>query len=194
MVAFTATVGFFIAQLLELLSYPWDEIMIYGFSLCIPIPFLLEILALHCLVSREKRYWTHAAVLLSACYAVFVISNYVTQLGTVIPMTLRGRAAEVQTLIQTPHSMFWNYDAVGYIFMGLTALAAVPALEQTGFQKRVRVVFLLHALATPLIAFVYFYPGFSEAILLIALPWGLTAPASMLVLALLFRRNGFDSK
>ena len=50
LIAFTATVAFFIVQILQILkilNYPWDEIFIYGFSLCITIPFLLEMLALH---------------------------------------------------------------------------------------------------------------------------------------------------
>jgi len=41
-IAFAATLAFFIAQILQLLkvfNYPWDEISIYGFSLCITIPF-----------------------------------------------------------------------------------------------------------------------------------------------------------
>ena len=34
-------------QLLHILNFPWDEILIYGFSLGIVIPFILEMLVLH---------------------------------------------------------------------------------------------------------------------------------------------------
>lgn len=50
LIAFFSTVAFVIVQILQLVgvfSYPLDEILIYGFSLCIVIPFLLEMLALH---------------------------------------------------------------------------------------------------------------------------------------------------
>lgn len=49
--------------------------------------------------------------------------------------------------------------------------------------------FLIHALVTPLIAFIYFYPQFSEQLLLMAIPWSITAPLSMLVLALYFKKS-----
>lgn len=37
-----------------------------------------------------------------------------------------------------------------------------------------------------LIAFVYFYPGFSESLLWIGLPWAITAPLFLLLLAIHF--------
>jgi hypothetical protein len=196
-IAFAATFAFFIAQILQILkifNYPWDEISIYGFSLCITIPFLLEMLALHYTVPPEKKYWSHAALIFTSFYVLFVSANYVVQLATVIPMTLKGNAEGIGILIQTPHSLFWNFDAIGYIFMGLATLFAVPAFERTGFQKWVRLVFLIHGLITPLIAFVYFYPVFSDKLLLIGLPWGITAPAAMLLLAIMFKTKYMNKR
>jgi hypothetical protein len=196
-IAFAATLAFFIAQILQILkvfNYPWDEISIYGFSLCITIPFLLEMLALHYTAPPEKKYWSHAALIFTSLYVVFVTANYVVQLATVIPMTLKGNAEEIGILIQTPHSLFWDFDALGYIFMGLATLFAVPVFEKTGFQKWVRLIFLIHGLVTPLIAFVYFYPVFSDKLLLIGLPWGITAPAAMLALAIMFKKEYKNKK
>src|SRR5215210_5436533 len=85
-IAFAATVAFFIVQtlqILKVLNYPWDEISIYGFSLCITIPFLLEMLALHHIAPLEKKYWSHAALIFTSLYVVFVTANYVVQLATV---------------------------------------------------------------------------------------------------------------
>ena len=151
-------------------SFPLDEILIYGTSLCIVIPFLLEMLALHHAAPTEKKFWSHAALIFTVMYVVFVTANYVVQLATVIPMTIKGASDEIRILIQTPHSLFWDFDAIGYIFMGLAALFAVPVFEKQGFQKWVRYFFLIHALVTPLIAFVYFYPNFSDKLLLIGIP------------------------
>lgn len=125
----------------------------------------------------------------TAIDVAFVTANYVVQLATVIPLTLRGAGDEIQILKQTPHSLFWDFDALGYIFMGLATLFAVPLFEKQGFQKWVRGAFLAHSLVTPLIAFVYFYPHFSEKLLLIGIPWAITAPASMGLLALKFKRD-----
>ena len=73
--------------------------------------------------------------------------------------------------------------------MGLATLFAIPIFEKHGLQRWVRFFFLLNALVTPLIAFVYFYPNFSDKLLLIGIPWGITAPVSMLLLAIMLRKS-----
>jgi hypothetical protein len=177
-----------ILQVLDLLSYPFDEILIYGFSLCIAIPFMLAMLALHYIVPGHKKFWSHAAVLFTVIYVVFVTANYVVQLATVIPFTVKGNSSEINILKQSPHSLFWDYDAIGYIAMGFATLFTLPVFKRYGFQKWVRYSFMAHSLSTPLIAFVYFYPDFSEKLLLIATPWIITAPLTMLMLTMMFNK------
>ncbi len=192
MAAFAATLSFVISQSLQsagLLNYPWDEILIYGTSLCISLPFILLILSIHYISPMDKKIWSHAAVLFSVIYVVFVIANYVVQLATVIPMTLKGRSDEIRMLIQTPHSLFWDFDAIGYIFMGLVTVFLLPVFEKHGFEKKVRTWLLAHFLTTPIIGFVYFYWNFSPQLLFIGFIWGVTAPGFMLMLALYFRRR-----
>ena len=192
LIAFTATVAYCVVQLLQLygvLTYPTDEQLIYGTSLCIVIPFVLEILALHYITPNEKRFWSHAALTFSTLYAVFVSANYVVQLATVIPATLKGSLEEVRILQQTPHSLFWDFDALGYIFMGLATFVAIPVFGKSGFQKWVRLSFIANALVTPLITVVYFYPVFSYELLLLGFPWAIAAPLFMLLLAIMFKKN-----
>jgi hypothetical protein len=65
LIAFTATVAYIIVQLLQLygtITFPTDERLIYGTSLCIVIPFLLEMLALHYIAPEKKKFWSHAAL------------------------------------------------------------------------------------------------------------------------------------
>lgn len=191
--AFASVVAFDVVQILQIvgtLRFPLDEILIYGTSLCIVVPFVLEMLALHHLTPEDRRFWTHASLVFTIIYAVFVTANYVVQLATVIPARMRGAAEAVALLEQTPHSLFWNYDAIGYISMGLATLLAVPALEKRGFERWVRMAFIAHALVTPLIAIVYFYPTFSQNLLFLGFPWAITAPLFMLLLALLLRKRG----
>ncbi len=191
-VALTATLAFYIVQMLQIwgtLSFPWDEILIYGFSLCITIPFLIEMLALHHIAPPTKKFWSHGALLCTVIYVVFVTANYVVQLATVIPMTIQGNAGDIQLLRQTPHSLFWDFDAAGYIFMGLATLFAAPVFAKQGSQKWVRYSLLAHAAVTPLIAFVYFYPDFSNNLLMLATPWAITAPVFMLLLAITFKKR-----
>ncbi len=183
-----------IMQILKLLSYPLDAIVIYGFSLCIATPFILAMLALHHLTPEGKRFWSHAAVLFAVVYAVYVNLNYVVQLATVIPKSLQGTLDEIRVLDQTPHSLFWDVDALGYIFMGLATLFAVPVFSRTGLEKWLRGFFLANGLIIPLFAFVYFYPHFSMTLLLLGLPWAITAPGSILLLMVFFKRKLKEQK
>lgn len=194
LLAFVSTVAYVAIQLLQvggLIKFPLDEILIYGSSLCIVFPFIIAILALHYVTPTEKKFWSHAALIFTTLYAVFVTANYVVQLATVVPMKLKGNGREIRLLEQTPHSLFWDFDALGYIFMGVAMLFAVPVFRREGFQKWVRVSFLANALVTPLIAVVYFYPAFSEKLLLLGYPWGVTAPLAMLMLSLQFKKERF---
>ena len=190
--ACTSTLGYDIAQILQVvgvLRFPLDEILIYGTSLCIVVPFLLEMLSLHHVTPRDRQFWTHGSLIFTMIYAVFVTANYVVQLATVIPAKLSGVSEPIRVLEQTPHSLFWDYDAVGYISMGLATLLAVPAFSNAGFERWVRMSLIAHAIATPLISIVYFYPRYSQTLLFVGFPWAVTAPAFMLLLAIQLRRK-----
>lgn len=190
--AFASAAAYDVVQVLQvvgMLRFPLDEILIYGTSLCIVVPFVLEILALHHLTARDKQFWTHASLIFATIYAVFVTANYVVQLATVVPARLGSASEAIRVLEQTPHSLFWDYDAVGYISMGLATLVAVPALGDLGFERWVRFSFIANALVTPLISIVYFYPTYSTKLLLLGFPWAITAPLFMLMLAIALRRR-----
>jgi len=185
-------VAFVFVQILQvagLLRFPADEILIYGTSLCIVVPFILEMLALHHLTAADKQFWTHASLIFTIIYAVFVTANYVVQLATVIPAKLNGLSGAVRILEQTSHSLFWDFDALGYIAMGLACLLAVPAIKSVGFERWVRRSLIANALVTPLIGIVYFSPTFSTRLLFLGFPWAITAPLFMLMLAIMLRRR-----
>jgi hypothetical protein len=190
--AFASAVAYDVVQILQVagvLRFPLDEILIYGTSLCIVVPFVLEILALHHLTSHDRQLWTHASLIFASIYAVFVTANYVVQLATVVPAKLRGASEAIAILEQTPHSMFWNYDAVGYIAMGLATLFAVPAVGNVGLERWVKLSLIANALVTPLISIVYFYPAYSTRLLFLGFPWAITAPLFMLMVAIMLRRR-----
>lgn len=193
--AFTATVSYDVVQILQVVGvfhFPVDEILIFGTSLCIVIPFVFEILALHYLTPSEKRFWSHAGLIFTTIYAVFGTANYVIQLTTVIPAKLRGASATVQVLEQTPHSLFWDFDAIAYIMMGITTLVIIPALGNTRVERRVRIACIANVVATVLAGVVYFYPTYSYKLLTIGFLWGITAPLFMLLLGIALRSRDAD--
>lgn len=176
-----------IGQMLGLVRFPVDEILIFGTSLCIVVPFVLEILALHHTTPGDERFWTHAAIVFTIMYAVFGSANYVVQLATVIPAKLRGVVDPVRVLEQTPHSLLWDFDAMAYIAMGIAAVLIIPALGDSRDEQRVRLVCIAHGAATALAGVVYFYPTYSYRLLLLGFPWAVTAPLFMMFLANVLR-------
>ena len=193
--AFVAVASYDVVQLLQIagvIRFPYDEVLIYGTSLCIVVPFILEMLALHHVTAADKQFWTHAALIFTTMYAVFVTANYTVQLATVVPAKVRGASEAIRLLEQTPHSLFWDYDAVGYVAMGLASLVAVPAVGHVGIERWVRRSLLANALVTPFISLVYFYPTFSTKLLFLGFPWAITAPVFMLMLALMLRSKAKD--
>lgn len=190
--AFTATIAYDIVQILQvvgLLHFPLDEILIFGTSLCIVVPFVFEVLAFHYSRPLDKKLWSHAALIFTTMYAVFGTANYVIQLTTVIPAKLRGTGEAVRLLEQTPHSLFWDFDAVAYIAMGLTSLLMIPALGNTGAERRVRIAAMANVGATVLAAIVYFHSTYSNKLLLLGFPWGITAPLFMVLLGIALAGN-----
>lgn len=173
-----------------------DSIICYATSLMMPVPFLLAMLALHYSVPEDKKFWTHAGLLFAVIYTMYNTLNYVVQLATVLPAgylwsfeNQKGTPGPLSLLNQTPHSLFWDIDGLGYIFLSLSTLFAFPVFEKHGLQNWVRRFFIANGLIIPLFATVYFYPGYSVPQLLLGLPWGITVPGSLILLAMFFKKK-----
>jgi len=187
LVAFLAAGGYCIVQILQVIDvihYPLDSILILGFSQCIAPPFLLAILALHYRAPNERKIWSHAAIIFAVMYVTYVTLNYAVQLGAVLPY-----ANPNPVLDQTPHSLFWTVDALGYICMGISTFFASFVFSTTESEKWVKWFFVANGFVVPLISIVYFYPHYSTALLLLGIPWSITAPGSMLLLAIFFMKQ-----
>jgi len=194
--AFSATVAYDVVQILQVvgvLRFPLDDLLIFGTSLCIVVPFVLEMLALHHTTSGDNRFWTRAALIFTTMYATFAAANYVIQLTTVIPAKLRGAAESIRFLDQTPHSLLWDFDALAYIAMGIATLLIIPALGASVVERRARLACMANVVATVLAGIVYFYPTYSYKLLLLGFFWAITAPLFMLLLAIALRKRGVSA-
>ena len=175
-------VGAFL-QVLHLVGDRNDAIIAFAASLLIPVPFLLAMLVLHHTVADEQRFWTHTAICFAVIYATYNVLNYVVQLATVLPAgytwsfdNQQGTQGPLSLLNQTPHSLFWDVDALGYIFLSLATLAASPIFENHGQARWVRRFFLANGLIIPLFCGTYFWPGYSAPQLMFACHGGSQRP------------------
>ncbi|MCG6958121.1 MAG: hypothetical protein LJF04_19200 [Gemmatimonadetes bacterium] len=198
--AFIGAAGYMVSaflQILDVVGPVTDSVLAFVTSLMMPVPFLLAMLVLHAIARDEDRFWSNSAVAFAIIYTTYNTLNYVVQLATVIPAGYSwtfedpaGTPGPLAVLNQTPHSLFWDVDGLGYIFLSLSTLIAVPLFEKHGLQLWVRRFFLANGLVIPLFCIAYFHPGYSVGQLLFGLPWGITVPGSLLLLALYFRRAG----
>jgi hypothetical protein len=202
-VAFAGAVGYMLSaflQVLHVVSDRNDAIIAFGASLLIPVPFLLTMLVLHHTVPVQQRFWTHTALCFAVIYTAYNTLNYVVQLATVIPAgytwnfdNQKGTVGPLRLLNQTPHSLFWDVDALGYVFLSLATLAAVPIFDNRGPERWVRRFFLANGLIIPLFCVTYFWPGYSVPQLMFGLPWGIATPGSLALLAVFFRKKMADA-
>lgn len=186
--AFVTAVGYGVAQIGQIvgaLEFPWDEITIFGFSMLIPIPFALSIVALHRAVPDEKKVWTHAAIVLAVMYATLVTIVYPTQLAVVIPAKLAGTSLDVRMLLVSQGTFMWVIDGAGYVLMGLATLFAAAALTGDRSSRWLRWFLIANGLLDAVIVSIYVFPS----LLLVGSLWLITAPGSMLLLAMYFRKK-----
>ncbi len=199
-VAFIGALGYIVTvplQIFNLTGPLQNSVLAFASSLIIATPFLLCMLALHYTVSEEKKFWTSAAVAFAVIYTTYNTLNYVVQLATVLPAgytwtfeNQQGTVGPLSVINQTPHSLFWDIDGLGYIFLNLSTLIAFPVFEKRGLEKWIRWFFLVNGLITPLFAVSYFYPVYSVPILMLGgIPWAITVPGCLLLLALFFRQR-----
>ncbi len=187
--SFVGVAGYGIVQVLQVIGIvvgPVSDILVFATSLLIAPPFLVAMLALDDLAPPERKFFSRGAVSFATLYAAFALLIYVAQLGSVMPAVLGGTAPAV--LVVTPHSLFWTIDALAYMSMGVAALFAFPLFSRDGPDAPLRWALVAHAVVTPLIAIVYFYPVFSVGLLILGSPWLVTALCVTGLLVRHFRR------
>jgi hypothetical protein len=188
LVTFAAAAGYGVVQIGQVvgaLSFPWDETTIFGFSMLIPVPFVLSLVALHHSVPEEKRIWTHAAIVLGVMYATLVTIVYPTQLAVVVPAKLAGDAADVRMLLVSQGTFMWVIDGAGYLLMGLATLFAAGAFAGDPSNRWLRWFLIANGLLDPIIVAIYIFPS----LLLVGSLWIITAPGSMILLAAYFKKR-----
>lgn len=189
-----ATLGYGIVQIGQVagwLIFPLDEILIYSFSLCISIPFLVSLAMMHYTVPQEAKPWTLTALAFGTCYVVYAITVYTIQLGIVLPGLHSTSSSPLLTI--TPHSLFWTLDGLAYFCMGIAALFLAQAFRGRPGMRSLRIFLLAHGLLTPVIAFVYFFPTFSTRLLFLGSPWLITACGSLFLMARYFKREAVSA-
>lgn len=168
-------------------STPLGLILLLTPSLLLAFAFVVTMVCVHHDAPLAKRVWSHVGVAFATAYAALIGIVYFTQLTIVVPHLLRGSTAGIEFLIFVPFDSFlYAVDILGYSFMSLSTLFAAFAFAGGGLERTARAFLIANGVLVPFLAFqMYIHP-----LIWIASLWAVTFPASMICLALIFKRKG----
>lgn len=120
-------------------------------------------------------------------YAVIVALNYFLQL-TVVRLNPQGFA--LLSMDVRPESPFWALEVLGYTFMSIAALFAVPVLSEGKLERAVQGLFVLNFVMTLAGLSAYLLTVNPTHVLVLASlgVWGIAFPVATALLAVLFKR------
>ncbi|HBE17949.1 MAG TPA: hypothetical protein DEG17_03775 [Cyanobacteria bacterium UBA11149] len=169
----------------ESMSTPLGLIVLLTPSLFLGSSFLVLVVSIHQLASRDRKIWSHVAVAFATVYTVLISIVYFVQLTLVAPRVMGGKIEGIEVFMFVPFDSFlYAVDILGYSFMSLSTLFAATVFTGNGLDRVVRFFLTANGLLLPFIALqMYFHP-----LIWIAALWAITFPGSTLSLAILFRR------
>lgn len=168
-------------------STPLGLVILLTPSLFLGSSFLVLMVAVHQVASRDRRVWSHAAVAFATIYAALISINYFVQLTWVAPRLSRGQTAGLEAFLFKPFDSFlYSVDLLGYGFMSLATLFVANVFTGKGVERIARFFLIANGLLIPFITL----QMYSHGLIWIAALWAVTFPGSTWSLAILFRRAG----
>ena len=191
------SVAYVVAQLAEWLGWlgsrggpdnvstPLGLVVLLTPSLLLGVAFVVLLVSLHESTPHGQRAWSLAALAFGVAYAVLISMNYFVQLTLVAPRMARGDVAGLEPFLFVPFNSFlYAVDILGYSFLCLAMLFAVPLFGRRGLDRAVRGFVLTTGLLLPFLALQMYYPP----LIWIASLWAVTFPGATWTLAIRFHR------
>lgn len=190
LIAFLGAATYTVSQiisppLLQILRYPWNEILTIFPSIVLASSFVVAMNCVHLMAPEEKKVWSQIGLSFAIMYAVIVSFVYIIQLGYVIPTGIQNGEAKVAFFAITKSPWIQAVDAIGYCFMGIAALFSFPVFGKSGIELWVKRFFIAHGVLAPFSIFPLWFP----VVFPISMLWFITAPGALLSLTLYFKRK-----
>jgi hypothetical protein len=170
----------------ESASTPLGLIVLLTPSLFLGSSFLVLMVAIHYYAPKERKVWSHTALVFATVYTVLISINYYVQLTLVAPHLMRGDVESIRFLLFVPFDSFlYSVDILGYSFMSLATLFAAFVFTEGRLERTIRWFLIANGLLLPFLALqIYYHP-----LIWIASLWAITFPGATISLAILFKRN-----
>jgi hypothetical protein len=169
----------------ESASTPLGIVVLLLPSLLLGSSFLVLMVSVHYLAPRDRKVWSHVAVVFATAYAVLISLVYFVQLTLVAPRLAQGRIEGIEPFLFVPFDSFlYAVDILGYTFMSVSTLFAAHVFTGGGMERVTRYFLVANGLLIPFLALQLYF----HSLIWIASLWAVTFPAATISLALLFRR------
>jgi hypothetical protein len=184
-----ASLAFDVAVLFPDLTAPRVQIGPLLPSLVLAPAFLALLVSIDFSVPQEKKIWSRLATMFGAAYVPLVTAAYIVELFVVEPMVLSGQADRVALLtVDRTDSVLNAIDGLGYVFMSGASLCVAAAIDGGRLERAIRRLFLVTGVLAVPIVLTYFV---DRRFMYVAGLWGVTVPASAILLGIFFyRRSG----
>ncbi|MHB1418382.1 MAG: hypothetical protein ACYCX4_02165 [Bacillota bacterium] len=113
-------------------------------SFLIAPSFMAMMISLHTLTTDNNKVWSHLGVAFSIVYAVLILIAYYTQLVIVRSNSMQLSPEIMKLLVYKPGSLIFALDMLGYGFMCLATLVAVPVFVGGKEEKRAKMLFIIN--------------------------------------------------
>ncbi len=166
-------------------STPLGLVVLLTPSLFLGSSFLLLMVSVNQIASKDKKIWGQAAMAFATIYAVMISINYYVQLTWVTPRLAEGRIAGMEQFLFVPFDSFlYSVDILGYSFMSVATFLAAMIFTGKGIEKIARWFLIANGLLIPFIALQMFW----HWMIWIAALWAITFPGATWALAIIFKR------
>lgn len=170
----------------ESASTPLGIVVLLVPSLLLGSSFLVLMVSVHHAAAVDRKVWTHCAVAFATAYAVLISLVYFVQLTLIAPRLAQERIEGIEPFLFVPFDSFlYAVDILGYTFMSVATLFAAQAFTGGGLERVARFFLIANGLLIPFLALQLYF----HSLIWIASLWAVTFPASMVSLAVLFRRG-----
>jgi hypothetical protein len=166
-------------------STPFGLVVLLTPSLFLGSAFLVLVVSVHEVSPRDRKIWSHAAVVFATAYTTLISINYFVQLTWVAPRLARGQTQGIEPFLFVPFDSFlYSVDILGYSFMSVATLFAARVFTGEGLERVVRLFLTANGLLLPFIALQMYV----HWLIWVAALWAVTFPGSTWSLAVLFQR------
>lgn len=166
-------------------STPLGLVILLTPSLFLGSSFLLLMVSVNQIASKDKKIWGQAAMAFATVYAVMISINYYVQLTWVTPRLAEGRIAGMEQFLFVPFDSFlYSVDILGYSFMSVSTFLAAMIFTGKGIERIARWFLIANGLLIPFIALQMFW----HWMIWIAALWAITFPSATWALAIIFKR------